>query len=390
MKRHLALLISLLIAPLSCLALTGREIQAFIDEAIKAGGGEVVIPPGEHLIEKGLILKDAKRIRIIGIDADACVLKLPPLVFAETAGHAAAGSDRIQTVRSQHVKPGMRLHIETEGEIETFTGKPRPYVLAAVKAIEGKTLVLTEPLRFPVPAGRLIRHADAPNLIEIRGASEDVRIEKLTLDGGRMPGDPPVRGHAQLCGVFAAGPYSYEKGPTGARVKGVRVSRCVVQNCHGRGVAFYSAEEPSVEDCTIMDSADEAVDLDHFTIKATVRHNHIARCVVAVELNDANDSAVDANEIHECGTGINLWRWCRMPELNQGNTITNNLIRGTKGNGVQLGRDTSRNTVTGNEIIGSGRNGISVSGSRQIIRGNRVDQSGLKDIAVNEPGAMDG
>lgn len=61
------------VSPLS--ALPEAEIQRFIDEAIKAGGGEVVIPPGVHIIEKGLRLTNAKKLRLIGLDAEECVLK---------------------------------------------------------------------------------------------------------------------------------------------------------------------------------------------------------------------------------------------------------------------------------------------------------------------------
>ena len=63
-------------------ALTEKEIQGFINEAIKAGGGEVVIPPGVHEITRGLVIKDAKNLRLIGLDAEICVLKLPPRAAA--------------------------------------------------------------------------------------------------------------------------------------------------------------------------------------------------------------------------------------------------------------------------------------------------------------------
>ena len=377
----------LAICLLSCVhahALTDKEIQGYIDEAIKAGGGEVVIPPGVHDITRGLVIKDAKNLRLIGLDADTTVLKLPPLAFAETAADTATGSDRIVTRRLQNLVPEMRLHIEADGEIDSFTKKPKPYVLAVVKAIEGNTILLKEPLKFAVPAKALIRHDDAPNLIEIRGTSEGVRIEKFTLDGGRVDGDPPVRGHAQLCGVFSAGPYSYEKGPTGPRVKDVAVARCIIKNCHGRGVALYSVEAPVVEDCTIMDTTDEAIDLDHFTIKAVVRHNHISRCLVGVELNDASDCLVSANEFRNCTTGINLWRWCKQPGLNEGNTIENNLFQDTAGNAVQISTGTAKNSVLRNEIIRSGRNGITLAGSAQIVQGNKISGSKMKAVAVNE------
>lgn len=59
----------------SARALPEAELQRFIDEAVKAGGGEVIIPPGEHLIERGLVLNEAKKLRIIGLDAEETVLK---------------------------------------------------------------------------------------------------------------------------------------------------------------------------------------------------------------------------------------------------------------------------------------------------------------------------
>lgn len=378
------LLLTFLFVPLTAGALSEKEIQGFIDEAIEAGGGEVVIPPGEHLIERGLIIKNARTLRFIGLDAETCVLKAAPLAFAECAGKIEAGSGRIATKRQQNLKPGMLLHIEADGEIDSFTKKPKPYVLATVKALEAGAIVLAEPLKFPLPEGAMIRDERAPNLIEVTGSCEGVRIEKLTLDGGKQPGDPPLRGHAQLCGVFAQSRYTYEKGPTEPKSKGIVVSRCIVRNCFGRGVALYSVDGPVVEDCTISDMNDEAIDLDHFTMKAVVRHNHAARCNVGVELNDASDCVVEANEFLDCGIGINLWRWCKMPDLNQGNRILNNLFNGMKGNGIIFATGTTKNAVLDNEIVNSGRNGISVAGADQTVRGNKISGSKLKDIAINE------
>lgn len=371
---------SLLIAS-PVLGLTEAEIQGFIDEAIKAGGGEVIIPPGTHVIERGLMLRDAKKVRFVGLDPETCVLKLPPVAFAETAVVAPAGADRIECTRLQNLRPGMLLHIETEGELDSFTKKPKPYVLAEVKVLEGMAIRLKEPLKFRVPAQALIRDERAPNLIEVRGASENVRIEKLTLDGRRVAGDPPLRGHAQLCGVFAAGAYTYEKGPTGPRVKGLTVARCIIRHCHGRGIALYATEGAVIEDCTLMDMTDEAVDLDHFTVKAEVRHNDIARSLVGIELNDASDCLVIANEVRDCKTGVNLWRWCRQPGLNEGNRIADNFFLGATGNAIQIGTGADINVIERNEITRSGKNGIVTNSQGQEIRENRISQSGLKDVA---------
>ena len=253
-----------------------------------------------------------------------------------------------------------------------------------MKAVEKAAIQLEAALKFPVSAGTMIRHEDAPNLINISGASEDVRIEKLTLDGGRVASDPPIHGHAQLCGVFASGAYSYEKGPTGPQVKKLSISRCFIQNCHGRGIALYSVEGSEIDDCTIRDTSDEAIDFDHFTVKAIATHNHIARCLVGVELNDVNDCLVAGNEFRECGTGINLWRWCKQPGLNEGNLIVQNVFERTLGNAMQIATGTKGNTVAQNEISDSGKNGIILSGEAQILKSNKITGSGMKDILIQE------
>lgn len=378
------LLVLFLAACHSAWALPEAELQRYIDEAIKAGGGEVVIPPGLHLIERGLMVKDAKKLRIVGLDAEQTVLQLPPVAYALAAGTTAAGATTIRVTTQRGFKPGMRLKIEAEGELDSFTKKPKPYLLAIVKSVGQDEILLEAPLKFPVPDKTMIRHEDAPNLIEIRGASENVRIEKLTLDGGRAQGDPPIRGHAQLCAVFASGAYSYETGPKGPPVKQLGISRCFIQNCHGRGIALYSVEGAEIDDCTIRDTADEAIDFDHFTVKSSATHNHIARSLIGVELNDATDCLVAGNEFRECGTGINLWRWCKQPGLNEGNMIVQNVFERTQGNTVQIATGTQGNTVAQNVITASGKNGIILSGEAQIVKANKITGSGMKAIVVQE------
>ena len=359
-------------------------IQAAIDKAIKAGGGQVLIMPGTYEITHGLRIKDAKQLALRGSGTEEVILKLPPLAFAVSAREVAAGATEIPTSKLQHLKSGTLLHIDAPGEVDAFTKKPKPYVLAVVSAVEGRMIKLKEPLKFPIPAEAMIRDERAPNLIEVRGASEGVLIEKLTLDGGATDADPVVHGHAQLCGVFAAGPYDYSKGPTGPPVKGLMIRRCSIQHCFGRGVAFYAVESGFVESCTIHDTQDEAVDIDHFSIKCAVQGNSIARCGVGVELNDASDCFVEGNEMLACATGVHLWRWCKQDDLNRRNAIYRNRFRDTVQNAIQIGRDTRDNRIEENEIDGAGRNGISLSGSSQIVVKNTIRSVKMKAIAVNE------
>ncbi|MDZ4287960.1 MAG: hypothetical protein U0984_08370, partial [Prosthecobacter sp.] len=167
-------------------------IQQWIDEAIKQGGGVVTIPPGVHVLKDGLVLKDAKKLAIRGMDKEDCVLKLPPLAYAECAQDTPAGSQTLAVRAARNWRPGMQLHISADGAVDSFTKKPKPYVLAVISEVQEGKLLLKTPLKFPIPAGAVIRHADAPNLIEIRGASEQIEIANLPLEGGGLAGDPPV------------------------------------------------------------------------------------------------------------------------------------------------------------------------------------------------------
>lgn len=359
-------------------------LQQWIDEAIKAGGGVVSVPPGEHVLPAGLVIKDAKKLALRGLEKEGCVLKLPPLAYAECDAAAAKGDGAIQVRASRGWKAGMRLHIEADGAPDSFTKKPKPYILALIKEVQEGRLVLQQPLAFAVPLGTIIRHEDAPNLIEIRGACETLEIANLTLDGGRTDADPVVQGHAQLCAVFASGAYNYETGPTGPKPKDIVIRDCIIQNCFGRGAAFYSVEKPVVERCSFRDGCDEAVDFDHFTVGGRALGNQIARCRIAFEMNDVNDCLVAGNEVRECGLGVSLWRWCKQPGLNAGNVVNNNSFVSITGNAFQIGMGTTKNRFEGNEIDGAGRNGFSLSGSAQVLRANVVRGAKLKAIVINE------
>jgi hypothetical protein len=159
-----------------------------------------------------------------------------------------------------------------------------------------------------------------------------------------------------------------------------------LQNLFGRGVAFYSVEASTIERCSIRDTNDEAIDFDHFATDCVARGNQLIRCRVAFELNDANTSLIEGNEVRDCGIGVNLWRWCKQDGLNEGNIFRNNLFESIAGNAFQIGNGTARNVIEGNEIDRPGRNGISVSGTAQVVRGNIIREAVLKDIAVSGDG----
>ncbi len=359
-------------------------IQQWIDEAIKAGGGVVTIPEGVHVLPKGLLLKDAKKLALRGVSKEGCVLKLPPLTYALCAQDTAVGTNEMRVHCERGWSPGMRARIECDGAMDSFTKKPCPFVLAIIEGVEPGLLQLKDALLFPVPAKTMIRHEDAPNLIEIREACETLEIANLTLDGGRVDADPQVQGHAQLCAVFAAGAYHNVKGPTGPKPKGIVVRDCIIQNCFGRGVALYSVEKAEIERCSFRDGCDEAIDFDHFTSGSSATGNQITRCRLAFELNDANDCVIVGNEACECSIGVNLWRWCLQPGLNEGHRVQNNSFISMAGNAVQIGTGTRANFFEDNDIVHPGRHGFSIAGEAQVLKNNRITGSASQAIAIQE------
>ena len=78
MIRALAVLLVIAAIVLAAMRAWGSEaqLQQWIDEATEAGGGEVTLPTGIVEIEKGLTIRNAEKIRLIGLDAEACILKL--------------------------------------------------------------------------------------------------------------------------------------------------------------------------------------------------------------------------------------------------------------------------------------------------------------------------
>ena len=358
-----------------------QPIQAAIDRAVKQGGGEIVIAKGDYLIRAELKIVGAAHLVIRGLPGT--VLRLPPFPYARSLGAVSAGATSLLVDRVEGFKPGMRLHFVASGKVHPFTGKPAPYFIATVARAEPGRLECSAPLEFPVPDGTRLYHEDAPNVFSVRGASQDVTLEHLTLDGGRRAGDPEISGHVIGCGVLAEGPYSYERGPTGTPVRRLTVRDCVIRHCFGRGVAMYSVADGAVERCTIEDTMDEAVDLDHFAVGCRAVGNTIMGCREGMELNDANDSLVKSNRFESCGVGINLWRWCHQPELNVRNRILENQFLNTRGSALLVRPQTASNIISGNIIRDCGSIGVILEGSYQTLEGNTVTGSAKEGILVS-------
>jgi len=286
--RFSTLLVLLFAAFQSAQALPEAELQHYIDEAIKAGGGEVVIPPGVHLIEHGLKVKDAKKLRIIGLDAEETVLK--------------AATDKVA-------------------------------------------------------------------LISLMGSCENVRIEKLTFEGGelavwkRVPEEAKTKGDPKLIRFT--------------------VTRCFFQHQHSNAVVLSTAELATVEDCTFSDIKSASLMINEGSSEGSVRHNHFIRCRTAVALLGTTKIAVVANELSHCTTGVSIG--CSSSGvIGLQNVVSSNAMDHCAEAAVAIHDKTRQNSVLQNDITNSGKNGIVLSGEAQIVKGNKITGSGMKAIVIQE------
>jgi hypothetical protein len=327
----------------------GKAVAGAVREVMKDGGGTVTIAPGEYIVAEPIMLAGAKNVTLHG-EAGA-VLKLPPMAYGKVAAETAAGAATLTLREARGFKPGMQLRVMAPGAIHPFTKKPAPHFIVKATAVEGDSVTLEKPTEFAAPAETEVLWGDEPNLIEIHDDAENVIVEQLTLDGAATADQPQVATHNTRSGVWVVGKYDYEKGPTGPKPRGVTVRDCVIRRFNGRGVAFYSAEEGLVERCRIEQTLEEAIDFDHFVVRAVARENDLRDCRLGIEINDANDCVVERNRMIGGTAGVRIWRWCKMPELNVRNRIVENEFRVGKRYAIEMLEGTAQNSASGNEIV---------------------------------------
>lgn len=355
-------------------------ILAAAAAAHKAGGGIVVIDAGTYRLRRGLRLVDVCNVHFRGLPG--AVLELAPATYAVAGESMPKGASTLAPARASGLAVGQTLRIFAPGAVDAFTKQPANYFTAEIAGLDGGRIRFAEPLPYEVRAGTQMLLLNSPNLFDIGRGCEGIHIADLTLDGGLRPDDPRIPGHAERCGVYAQSRYSYEKGLLEPPIADVAVQGCTIRNCLGRGVAFYGVQFAAVEDCTISDTLDEAIDFDHFTRLGVARRNKIARCRVGIELNDARECVVEENEIVDCEIGLNLWRFCKLPGWNEKIAVARNRFDRIAGTAVAVGTDTAGNLFEFNQVLECGRVGFLIRGREQQLNGNTVLRAGRQGIVV--------
>jgi len=347
---------------------TDAVLQQAIDTLRQRGGGTLRVRAGVWRLRRGLRLHDVHALRIIG--EPGTVLRADPGRIGHVTQPAEKGSTRIVVDHPEYFLGGMRIELHARGrKITSPAGKVfyQDFVMAAIKAVEGARLVVTGPLPFPIPAGTPVLAVF--NGISIHAPATDVLITGLTLDMARSRWPVRPRNHTYHCCIYAVGPYSYSKGPTGPPVERLRVVDCELRNAHYRGAAFYSVVHSGVYHCRIENTGAEGIDFDHFCYYCEAVGNSL-RDVHNIELNDASWCLAAGNTIERPGVGIVVWQWCRLPELNVGNLLLDNRIIDAREVGIRLAAGADRNVVTANRIERFGTAAIEVLGRENILAGN--------------------
>lgn len=79
-----------------CPVLGQAPLQQWIDEAVKAGGGVVTVPPGVHVLPAGLVIKEAKKLALRGMEKELCILKLEKAGKGRSLIEITANSETIE------------------------------------------------------------------------------------------------------------------------------------------------------------------------------------------------------------------------------------------------------------------------------------------------------
>ncbi|MFV2069536.1 MAG: right-handed parallel beta-helix repeat-containing protein [Pirellulales bacterium] len=348
---------------------TAEALQQAIDTCQAAGGGRIILEGGTHLLDRPLHLRDAVHIAMIGQDDTR--LTLAPQRVLVTADACKKGQTFVPVKGTTRALPSGKLEVQAPGRTDPTPGtdlrRQIPYFDITVKETANDRLILEKPLSHSVPKGWKV--VSAYNAIEIAGTSRDIRLENLSIEGNRKAWPVAPRNHSRHCGIFLAGQYSYQTGPSPEPIRGVTIAGCTVRDFHHRGMALYSVANSLIDRCTVEQTGAEAIDLDHFVQRCRVTDCRIRQGAVGVELNDASHCTVDDTVIEDCPVGIKVWKWCQVDGWNMDNCFAGNTVHRASDTGIFLAKNTTKSRIVGNTLLECGI-GVRLQGNASVIRDN--------------------
>jgi hypothetical protein len=356
-------------------------LRQALDTLRQQKGGVLLLNAGTYGIGAQLALDGLGNVQIVG--RGGVILKLLPERHTRTTQPGKTGDTKLFVQQPDAFAPG--LAIELQGAVRkalTPSGKPHqiPYINNTVKEVHPDHLVLAKSLTADIPAAAAVIHP--MNIFDGRHDIRNVTLQGLTFDLNRDAWPVRPLNHTRHSGILLHGPYSYEKGLVGAPLEGIRIVDCTVRNAHHRGIAFYAVRHSGVYDCRIENTGAEGIDFDHFVTHCQAVGNTLVNCQ-NIELNDASDCLVQGNTLRGCRTGIVVWQWCQLPDLNERNLILRNAFENCPAPAISLRTGADHNTVLGNTGQFAKGPTLVVDGKGNLVGPNAfaVDQGPVQRIA---------
>jgi len=303
-----------------------------------AGGGELRLTPGDYELQFGLFMLDCRGITLAGMPGARLVFAPEPPEHARLVRPAVLGATTLEVDRPDLMRPGWNYQLYAPDRVGDRL------LEFAVAGIDGARIGLRGPVAFmghvkEIPVGSIV--VQELNALRLRGV-DDVTIEGLAIDGR---GRGNVRGHTTFSGVIASGDAGAGRQAVNS---GLVVRGCTFEGLTGRGIAVYAMKGVRVEGCTFRSIATEALEIDHHS-SGLVLGNYVERATVGIVLNDAFDTTVSANHVHDSAVGIAFVRHFDDPTVNRGLVVAGNRVTGD-GVGISLGGLTTGFELVDNDL----------------------------------------
>ncbi len=288
-------------------------IQSAIDRAAVGGGGTVILPEGEYVIENSVRMRDG--VTLVG--EGQAVIRKDRGVSETFTSDCGFGYDRVKVTYPAGWRVGWGVALRDDHYSGGYDVDVRTIV-----AIEGDDLILDE------PAGRdylVERNAAVQHAFPLVAAYDctDVAIEHIVCDGNASQ-------NGLLDGCRGGAIYLF-------RCPGARVSDCTARCYHGDGISFQLSPGTLITNCEAY------ANLGTGLHPGTGSHDSVIRGCEAY-----------SNETDGLFVCWRVWN----------SRFEENSLHDNGRHGVSVGHKDADNLFRGNRIVANGRAGVHVRPER--------------------------
>ncbi len=359
-----------------------------------AGGGSIEFSAGTYEFGRGMNVHTIKNVALVGRPGVVFRMrKLTEWGLIKTIGSHAPDEKLFEVDRPDLMTVGARYQLFYPDQ------HGNRFFECLVSGIEGSKIKLsianvTHPSVPVIGPGAFV----VPEINFLDGwQCSDIQIRDITFDGGVSIGDvklngQPFYGHTTHCGLVFRNAY---KGTTPRPAgRNIRIEGCSFRNFLGRGAAIYNTSDVTVRDCEFESIRTEGLEIDHWSLGATIVGCSFRECGSCMQLNDCNETIVTGCRFSDSGRGIyvldalhdlttnrelsitgNIFTRMRdgavvLDPHADANVIASNVFRDCVPRAVEIGGD--RVVCTGNVITGSTECGVKVTGKDCVVESNSI------------------